>query len=208
MKLDILDIKGKKTGRSSELPKEIFGIDPNDHVIYLSVKQYMANQRQGTHKTKERGEITGSMKKLRKQKGSGSARTGSIKNPLLRGGGRVFGPKPHEYNIKLNKKVSKLARRSALSYKAKEKSIVLVEDFSFDMPKTKEYLTILDNLGVQDKKTLMVLPESDTSILLSGRNLKKTIVTTASQLNTYEVLNAQCLLISEKALGKIEETLK
>ena len=188
------------------MKKDIFGIEPNDHAIYLDVKQYLANQRRGTSKTKERGEITGSRRKIRKQKGSGMARVGDIKNPIFRGGGRIFGPKPRDYDSKLNRKVKRLARKSALSYKAKDNNIIVLEDFSFDSPKTKEYLNILNNLDQLNSKTLMVLSDANKNIFLSSRNLKKAKVVRASDLCTYEIMNANKLLILEGSVKEIEET--
>ena len=207
MKVAVHNIKGKETAKKVDLKKNIFGIEPNDHAIYLDVKQYLANQRKGTSKTKERGEITGSRRKIRKQKGSGMARVGDIKNPIFRGGGRIFGPKPRDYDSKLNKKVKRLARKSALSYKAKDNNIIVLEDFSFDSPKTKEYLNILNNLDQLNSKTLMVLSNANKNIFLSSRNLKKAKVVRASDLCTYEIMNANKLLILEGSVKEIEETL-
>ncbi len=207
MKVAVHNIKGKETAKKVDLKKNIFGIEPNDHAIYLDVKQYLANQRKGTSKTKERGEITGSRRKIRKQKGSGMARVGDIKNPIFRGGGRIFGPKPRDYDSKLNKKVKRLARKSALSYKAKDNNIIVLEDFSFDTPKTKEYLNILNNLDQLNSKTLMVLSDVNKNIFLSSRNLKKAKVVRASDLCTYEIMNANKLLILEGSVKEIEETL-
>ena len=206
MKVAVHNIKGKETTKKVDLKKDIFGIEPNDHAIYLDVKQYLANQRTGTSKTKERGEITGSRRKIRKQKGSGMARVGDIKNPIFRGGGRTFGPKPRDYDSKLNKKVKRLARKSALSYKAKDNNIIVLEDFSFDTPKTKEYLNILNNLDQLNSKTLMVLSDANKNIFLSSRNLKKAKVVRASDLCTYEIMNANKLLILEGSVKEIEET--
>ena len=189
------------------MKKDIFGIEPNDHAIYLDVKQYLVNQRSGTSKTKERGEITGSRRKIRKQKGSGMARVGDIKNPIFRGGGRIFGPKPRDYDSKLNKKVKRLARKSALTYKAKDNNIIVLEDFTFDTPKTKDYLNILNNLEQANSKTLMVLPEANANIVLSSNNLKKAKVVMASNLCTYDIMNANTLLILEGSVKEIEETL-
>ena len=207
MKVAVHNIKGKETAKKVDLKKNIFGIEPNDHAIYLDVKQYLANQRKGTSKTKERGEITGSRRKIRKQKGSGMARVGDIKNPIFRGGGRTFGPKPRDYDSKLNRKVKRLARKSALSYKAKDNNIIVLEDFSFDSPKTKEYLNILNNLDQLNSKTLMVLSNANKNIFLSSRNLKKAKVVRASDLCTYEIMNANKLLILEGSVKEIEETL-
>jgi|TARA_B100001146_G_C16058654_1_gene381128 large subunit ribosomal protein L4 len=206
MKVAVHNIEGKETTKKVDLKKDIFGIEPNDHAIYLDVKQYLANQRRGTSKTKERGEITGSRRKIRKQKGSGMARVGDIKNPIFRGGGRTFGPKPRDYDSKLNKKVKRLARKSALSYKAKDNNIIVLEDFSFDSPKTKEYLNILNNLDQLNSKTLMVLSDANKNIFLSSRNLKKAKVVRASDLCTYEIMNANKLLILEGSVKEIEET--
>ncbi len=207
MEVNVLNIKGEDTGRKVALNEAIFGITPNDHVIYLAVKQYMANQRQGTHKSKERSEISGSTRKLGRQKGGGGARRGDINSPLLVGGARVFGPKPRDYSFKLNKKVKLLARKSALSYKAQTNSIIIVEDFSFEVPKTKDFINIVNNLNVADKKLLMVLPEANKNVYLSARNLKRANMAIASALNTYTVLNADTLVITENALKAIEETL-
>ncbi len=206
MKVAVHNIEGKETTKKVDLKKDIFGIEPNDHAIYLDVKQYLANQRRGTSKTKERGEITGSRRKIRKQKGSGMARVGDIKNPIFRGGGRIFGPKPRDYDSKLNRKVKRLARKSALSYKAKDNNIIVLEDFSFDSPKTKEYLNILNNLDQLNSKTLMVLSDANKNIFLSSRNLKKAKVVRASDLCTYEIMNANKLLILEGSVKEIEET--
>jgi len=206
MKVAVHNIKGKETAKKVDLKKDIFGIEPNDHAIYLDVKQYLANQRRGTSKTKERGEITGSRRKIRKQKGSGMARVGDIKNPIFRGGGRIFGPKPRDYDSKLNRKVKRLARKSALSYKAKDNNIIVLEDFSFDSPKTKEYLNILNNLDQLNSKTLMVLSDANKNIFLSSRNLKKARVVRASDLCTYEIMNANKLLILQGSVKEIEET--
>ena len=206
MKVAVHNIKGKETAKKVDLKKDIFGIEPNDHAIYLDVKQYLANQRRGTSKTKERGEITGSRRKIRKQKGSGMARVGDIKNPIFRGGGRIFGPKPRDYDSKLNRKVKRLARKSALSYKAKDNNIIVLEDFSFDSPKTKEYLNILNNLDQLNSKTLMVLSDANKNIFLSSKNLKKAKVVRASDLCTYEIMNANKLLILQGSVKEIEET--
>ena len=208
MEVSVLNIKGEDTGRKVVLNDAIFGITPNDHVIYLAVKQYLANQRQGTHKSKERSEISGSTRKLGRQKGGGGARRGDINSPLLVGGARVFGPKPRDYSFKLNKKVKALARKSALSYKAKNNAIVVVEDFTFETPKTKDFVTITKNLKVADKKLLMVLPENNKLVYLSSRNLEKTKVVTASELNTYDVLNAVNLVLTEKSVAVVENNFK
>lgn len=207
MKVAVLKHTGEDTGRKVDLSDSIYKIEPNDHAIYLDVKQYLARQRQGTHKTKERADIKGSTRKVKRQKGTGTARFGSIKNPLFRGGGRVFGPRPRDYGFKLNKKLKVLARKSALSYKVKEKSLSVLEDFTWETPKTKQYLEFLEKLSLADKKTLLVLSESDDNIVLSGRNLKKAKITTADLLNTYDLLNADSLLLSEGSLGKIENLL-
>ena len=208
MELAIHNIKGKDTGRKAKLSKNIFAIEPNDHAIYLDVKQYLANNRKGLHKTKERAEIKGSTRKIKKQKGTGTARAGSIKNPLFRGGGRVFGPRPRSYDQKVNKKVKRLARKSALSYKAKSKAIIIVEDFDFSKPNTKDYLSILKALDLQAKKTLMVLNGGNKNIYLSSRNLKNSKVVLSSELNTYEITDATNLLILESAVDGLESNLK
>ena len=208
MNVSVVKYSGEDTGRKVSLSKDVFGIDPNDHAIYLDVKQFLANQRQGTHKSKERAEISGSTKKIKKQKGTGTARAGSIKSPIFRGGGRAFGPQPRNYGIKLNKKVKELARKSALTYKAKDKSISIVEDFTFEAPKTKEYTKMLTSLSVADKKTLLVLTESNNNVTLSGRNIKNTKVVTADSLTTYDVLNADTLILSEGSIEKIDNLLK
>jgi large subunit ribosomal protein L4 len=205
MKLPVLNIKGKETGREVTLDKSVFGVAAHDHVVYLSVKQFRANNRQGTSKSKERGEIVGSTRKIKKQKGTGTARAGSIKNPLFRGGGRVFGPVPREYNSKLNKKVKDLARFSALSDKANAKNILIIEDFDFKMPKTKEYIELLNNLGVANEKTMLVLSENKKTILLSARNVAKTNVVSLNEINVYNVLDASKLIIVESALKNIKK---
>ena len=207
MEVSVLNIKGEDTGRKVVLNDAIFGITPNDHVIYLAVKQYLANQRQGTHKSKERSEISGSTRKLGRQKGGGGARRGDINSPLLVGGARVFGPKPRDYSFKLNKKVKLLARKSALSYKAQANNIVVIEDFTFEAPKTKDFVNVVNNLKVAGKKLLMVLPEANKNVYLSARNLERTNLAIASALNTYTVLNAETLVVTENALKAIEETL-
>ena len=206
MEVSVLNIKGEDTGKKVVLNDTIFGIEPNDHCIYLAVKQYLAAQRQGTHKSKERSEITGSTRKLIRQKGGGGARRGDIKSPLLRGGGRVFGPRPRDYWFKLNKKVKSLARKSALSYKAQQNAIVVVEDFDFEAPKTKEGVALLNNLKVEGKKTLIVLPEVKKNVHLSVRNIQRVEVMTASALNTYKVMNANVLVVTENALKLVDET--
>ena len=207
MEVSVLNINGQETGRKVTLNESIFGIEPNDHVLYLDVKQYLANQRQGTAKSKERSEINGSTRKLGRQKGGGGARRGDIKSPVLVGGGRVFGPQPRDYRFKLNKKVKELARKSALSYKAQENSIVVVEDFNIEAPKTKDFVNIAKNLKVDGKKTLVLLPEVNKNVYLSARNLKGVEVLTASQLNSYKVLNANVLVISENSLKTIDGVL-
>ena len=207
MEVHVLNIKGEETGRKVTLNESIFGITPNDHAIYLDVKQYMASQRQGTHKSKERSEISGSTRKLGRQKGGGGARRGDINSPLLVGGARVFGPKPRDYWFKLNKKVKALARKSALSYKAQANNIVVVEDFTFEAPKTKDFVNVVNNLKVSGKKLLMVLSGADKNVYLSARNLERTNVMVASALNTYKVLDAETLVVTESALKAIEETL-
>ena len=204
MEVSVLNIKGQETGRKVTLNEAIFGIEPNDHVLYLDVKQYLANQRQGTAKSKERSEISGSTRKLGRQKGGGGARHGDINSPLLRGGGRVFGPTPRDYGFKLNKKVKQLARRSALSYKAQENAIVVVEDFNFEAPKTKEFVTVAKNLKVDGKKVLMVLPEANKNVYLSARNLQRSEVMLASAINTYKILNADVMVITENSLKVID----
>ena len=208
MELAIHNIKGKDTGRKAKLSKNIFAIEPNDHAIYLDVKQYLANNRKGLHKAKERAEIKGSTRKIKKQKGTGTARAGSIKNPLFRGGGRVFGPRPRSYDQKVNKKVKRLARKSALSYKAKSKAIIILEDFDFSKPNTKDYLSILKALDLQAKKTLMVLNGGNKNIYLSSRNLKNSKVVVNSELNTYEITDATNVLILESAVDGLESNLK
>ncbi|PDH49312.1 MAG: 50S ribosomal protein L4 [Bacteroidetes bacterium MED-G21] len=207
MKAAVLDIKGKDTGRKVSLNKAIYEIEPNDHAVYLDVKQYLANQRQGTHKSKERAEISGSTRKIKKQKGTGTARAGSIKSPVFRGGGRAFGPRPRNYSFKLNKKLKSLARKSAFTIKAKEKSIVVLEDFSFDAPKTSAYSDMMSNLGFDGKKTLLVLGDSNKNVYLSSRNLQHTNVVTASELSTYTILNSGVVLLTEGAVEKIENIL-
>ena len=204
MEVSVLNINGQETGRTVTLNESIFGIEPSDHVIYLDVKQYLANQRQGTAKTKERSEVSGSTRKLGRQKGGGGARRGDINSPVLVGGGRVFGPKPRDYGFKLNKKVKSLARRSALSYKAQENAIVVVEDFTMDVPKTKDFVNIAKNLKVDGKKTLLILPEVNKNVYLSARNLQRSEVMTASSLNTYKVLNADVLVVTENSLKTID----
>ncbi len=204
MEINVLNINGQETGRKVELNDAVFGIEPNDHVLYLDVKQYLANQRQGTHKSKERSEISGSTRKLGRQKGGGGARRGDINSPVLVGGGRVFGPKPRDYRFKLNKKVKVLARKSALSYKAQENAIIVVEDFTMEAPKTKEFVNIAKNLKVDGKKMLFVLPETDKNVYLSARNLQRTEVMLASGINAYKILNADVLVITENSLKTID----
>ena len=204
MEISVLNIKGADTGRKVTLNESIFGIETNDHVLYLDVKQYLANQRQGTAKSKERSEHAGSTRKLGRQKGGGGARRGDINSPVLVGGGRVFGPKPRDYRFKLNKKVKSLARKSALSYKAQENAIVVVEDFTFEAPKTKEFVNVAKNLKVDGRKTLLVLPEVNKNVYLSARNLQRTEIMTASALNTYKVLNADVLVVTENSLKAID----
>ena len=205
MELNIFDISGKDTGKKIDLADEIFAIEPNDHVIYLDVKQNLANKRQGTHKAKERGEIRGSTRKIKKQKGTGTARAGTMKNPLYRGGGRVFGPRPRDYGFKLNKKVKQLARKSALSYMAKEKKIIILEDFDFQTPKTKQYIDLKNNLKINDKKSVLVLSNENKNIYLSARNLKQSMVLTTSQLTTYDVLNSGTLVLTVSSVDRINE---
>jgi len=205
MELNVLNIEGKETGRKINLTEDIFGIEPNDHAIYLDVRQYMANQRQGTHKSKERAEVSGTTKKLKRQKGTGTARMGSAKSPVFRGGGRVFGPRPRNYSFKLNKKLKSLARLSALSYKAKDNAILVVEDFKFDKPKTKDLLGITTNLNLLNKKSLFVVAEQNNNVYLSSRNLKGIDVIKASDLNTYSILDAKNLVLFESAVKVLEE---
>ena len=204
MEISVLNINGQETGRKVVLNDAIFGIEPNDHVLYLDVKQYLANQRQGTHKSKERSEVSGSTRKLGRQKGGGGARRGDINSPVLVGGGRVFGPKPRDYRFKLNLKVKSLARKSALSYKAQEHAIIVVEDFAMEAPKTKEFVNIAKNLKVDGKKALFVLPEANKNVYLSARNLQRTEVMIASLLNSYKVLNADVMVVTESSLKAID----
>ncbi|WP_127138689.1 50S ribosomal protein L4 [Flagellimonas oceanensis] len=208
MKVAVLDIKGKETGRKVELSDDVFAIEPNEHAIYLDVKQYLAHQRQGTHKAKERAEIAGSTRKIKKQKGTGTARAGSIKSPIFKGGGRIFGPRPKDYTQKLNKNMKRLARKSALSLKSKDKSLVVVEDFSFDAPKTKDFVNFLSSLGIENKKSLIVLGDTNNNVYLSSRNLERSEVVTGSELNTYKIVNATSLVLTESALEGIESNLK
>ena len=207
MELNVLNIKGKETGRKVKLNAAVFAIEPNDHAIYLDVKSHLANKRQGTHKAKERAEIVGSTRKIKKQKGTGTARAGSIKNPLFKGGGRVFGPTPRDYSQKVNKKVKRLARKSALSIKAKQKAIVVLEDFQMDKPHTKDYLKMLAALGLSDKKSMLVLGDLNKNVYLSSRNLKNSKVVTNTELNTYGISNANHLIISEGAIAELESIL-
>jgi len=207
MELTVYNIDGTKTARTVALNDGIFSIEPNDHAIYLDVKQYLANQRQGTHKTKGRSEVMGSTRKLHRQKGTGGSRKGDIKSPIFRGGGRIFGPEPRDYSFKVNKKVKRLARKSALTYKAKDNSIMVLEHFSIEEPKTKNYLEILKKFNLENKKSLLVIPEVDRSIALSSRNLPKAKVALASELNTYMILNADHLLLLESSLPEVENIL-
>ena len=207
MELNVLNIKGKETGRKVKLNTAVFGIEPNDHAIYLDVKSHLANKRQGTHKSKERAEIKGSTRKIKKQKGTGTARAGSIKNPLFKGGGRVFGPTPRDYSQKVNKKVKRLARKSALSIKAKQKAIVVLEDFQMEKPQTQEYIKMLAALGLADKKSLLVLGELNKNVYLSSRNLKNSKVVINTELDTYGISNANSLIISEGAIAELESLL-
>ncbi|MGD0581849.1 MAG: 50S ribosomal protein L4 [Bacteroidales bacterium] len=206
MELKVVDIQGKETGRKVKLDDSIFGIEPNDHAIYLDSKQFMANQRQGTSKAKHRGEISGSTRKIKKQKGTGTARAGSIKNPLFRGGGRIFGPQPRFYGFKLNKKVKQLARKSALSYKASSNSIIVVADFTLEAPKTQEFIRIGDNLKIADKKSLFVLAEQNKNIYLSSRNLQGVEVITTSELSTYKIMKASTLVLAESVVDVLQAT--
>lgn len=204
MKVDVLNIKGEKTGRQIDLPDELFGVEPNEHAVYLAVKQYLAHQRQGTHKAKERNEVKGSTKKLKRQKGTGTARFGDIKNPLFRGGGRVFGPRPRDYEVRLNKKVKRLARKSAFSAVFKQERLVVVEPFNFEAPKTSQYVEILDKLGVRNGKSLLLLAEAKKNLVLSSRNIPKAKICVATDVNTYDIMNAGTLIISEDALDAIK----
>jgi large subunit ribosomal protein L4 len=207
MELSVINIKGKETGKKVVLSDDVFKVEPSDHAIYLDVKSFLANQRQGTHKSKERAEVAFSTKKIKKQKGTGGARAGSRKSPVFVGGGTVFGPRPRTYGFKLNKKLKTLARKSALTYKAKDSKISVIEDFTLKAPKTKDFIKILDSLSVQNKKTLLVLGENNENVYLSSRNIERTKVVTADELNTYDVLNADTLLLSEGAIKKIEDLL-
>ena len=206
MKLSVLNISGEDTGKKVDLKKDVFEIEPNDHAIYLDVKQYLANNRQGTHKTKERADITGSTRKIKRQKGTGTARAGSIKSPIFRGGGRTFGPRPRSYSFKLNRKVKQLARKSALTYKAKDKGILVVEDFSLEVPKTREFYEIHKSLNVDNKKSLLVLSEPNQNIYLSSRNLEDSKVITVSELNTYDIMNASVVIFVESSLDVLQKS--
>ena len=203
MELNVVDINGKETGKSVKLNASVFGIEPNEHSIYLDVKQFLANARQGTHKAKERGEVNRTTKKHHKQKGTGGARAGSMRSPIQRGGGTVFGPRPRSYGFKLNKKVKQLARRSALSMKAKSKALTVLEDFTFDAPKTKSFLSVIDSLGLGDKKSLFVVADYDKNVYLSSRNLTGVKVVNCSELSTYDIMNASALVVSEGAIEKV-----
>ncbi len=205
MKLEVLNKNGQPVGRQVELPEDIFGLEPNDHVIYLAVKQHMAALRSGTHKAKEKGEITGSTRKIKKQKGTGTARAGSIKSGVFRGGGRIFGPRPRSYDFKLNKKVVALAKKSALSSKVASEGLRVVEDFDFDAPKTKNYLNVLNSFALEGKKTLLILPEFNQNVFLSGRNIKQAKIANVADINVYDILNANTILVSEKAVEAIKE---
>ncbi|GMN10937.1 50S ribosomal protein L4 [Croceitalea sp. MTPC9] len=207
MKVAVLDIKGKETGRKVELSNDVFAIEPNEHAIYLDVKQYLAHQRQGTHKAKERAEIVGSTRKIKKQKGTGTARAGSIKSPIFRGGGRIFGPRPKDYSQKLNKNVKRLARKSAFSLKSKQKELLVVEDFNFETPKTKDFVNVLKSLGIENKKSLIVLGNSNNNVYLSSRNFKGSEVVKNSELSTYKILNAKSVVLLESAVEGIESNL-
>jgi len=207
MQVEIVNISGKKTSKKAELVDAIYNAEPNDHCVYLDVKQHLANKRQGTHKSKERAEINRTTKKLKRQKGTGGARAGSMKSPLFIGGGRVFGPRPRDYSFKLNKKVKRVARVSALTYKAKDNAIMVVEDFNFEAPKTKNYIDLLKNLNLSDKKTLLVLPNNNSNVVLSARNLHGAQVIKASDINTYDILNANNLIIAEGSIKEIENIL-
>ncbi|HOG19585.1 MAG TPA: 50S ribosomal protein L4 [Salinivirgaceae bacterium] len=204
MELSVYNIEGKDTGRKVQLSEEIFGIEPNDHAIYLDVKQYLANQRQGTHKTKERAEVAGSTRKIKRQKGTGGARAGSAKSPLFRSGGTIFGPRPRSYRFKLNKKLKRLARISSLSYKAKNGQVIVIEDFTLEAPKTKEYVAILSNLNIENQKSLMVLPDVDQNVIRSARNIQKAKVVTSNGLITYNILNAKTLIFTESSIKNVE----
>jgi large subunit ribosomal protein L4 len=208
MEIAVFNKAGQETGRNVELNTEIYAVEPNDHAIYLDVKQYLANQRQGTHKAKDRGEIAGSTRKIKRQKGTGGARAGSRKSGTIRGGGRIFGPQPRDYSFKLNKKLKELARKSALTYKAQANEILVMEDFSFDAPKTKEFVAIQNNLKISDKKLLIVLPEANKNIYLSSRNLQNVEIVIASELSTYKIMRAQKIILVESSVIKVEELFK
>ncbi len=208
MEIAVFNKAGEATGRNVELNAAIYGVEPNDHAIYLDVKQYLANQRQGTHKAKDRGEIAGSTRKIKRQKGTGGARAGSRKSGTIRGGGRIFGPQPRDYSFKLNKKLKELARKSALTYKAQASNILVVEDFSFEAPKTKEFVAIQNNLKISDKKSLIVLPEGNKNIYLSSRNLQNVEIVNASDLSTYKIMRAQKIILVESSVNKVEELFK
>ncbi len=208
MSIAVLKYSGESTGRTINLNSEVFAIEPNDHAIWLDVKSYLANQRQGTSKAKQRNEISGSSKKIKKQKGTGGARAGNIKSPLFKGGGRVFGPQPRDYSFKLNKKVKELAKRSALTYKAKDNMIAVLEDFNFEAPKTKQYQSMLKSLALNDQKTLLVLAEANKNIVLSGRNVQNTKIVTAAQVTTFDLMNADKLILVESSIGKFDNLLK
>ncbi|RBA27925.1 50S ribosomal protein L4 [Flavobacterium tibetense] len=207
MEVKVLDFNGKDTGRKVQLSDSVFAIEPSKHAVYLDVKQYLANQRQGTHKSKERAEVTGSTRKIKKQKGTGTARAGSIKNPLFKGGGTVFGPRPRSYSFKLNKNLKRLARKSALAMKVQDSNLIVVEDFTFDTPNTKNFINVLKALGLENKKSLFVLGDTNKNVYLSSRNLKSSSVVTTSELNTYGILNAKSLVLLEGSLGEIEANL-
>jgi large subunit ribosomal protein L4 len=208
MEVPILNTSGQETGRNVELNAEIYAVEPNDHAIYLDVKQYLANQRQGTHKAKDRGEVSGSTRKLKRQKGTGGARAGSIKSGTIRGGGRIFGPQPRDYRFKLNKKLKELARKSALSYKAQANDIMVLEDFTFDGPKTKKFVDLQNNLKISDKKSLIVLSEANKNLYLSSRNLQNVEIVTASDLSTYKIMRAKKLILVESSVTKMDELFK
>jgi large subunit ribosomal protein L4 len=208
MEIAVFNKAGEETGRNVVLNAEIYAVEPNDHAIYLDVKQYLANQRQGTHKAKDRGEIAGSTRKIKRQKGTGGARAGSRKSGTIRGGGRIFGPQPRDYSFKLNKKLKELARKSALTYKAQANEIIVLEDFSFEAPKTKEFVAIQNNLKISDKKSLIVLPEANKNIYLSSRNLQNVEIVNASDLSTYKIMRAQKIILVESSVNKVEEIFK
>ena len=205
MKLDVINTQGASTGKSIELPDSVFGVEPNEHAVYLAVKQYNAAQRQGTHKAKEKGEIKASTRKIKKQKGTGTARAGSLKSPVFRGGGRIFGPRPRNYNIKLNKKVKALARASAFSHKASSGALSVIEDFSFDAPKTKDFKAVLSNLSLADKKSLFITSDHNPNVYISSRNIQRTQVVSVDEVNTYQILNANSVVIAEGAVQKLKE---